>query len=173
MKRAQRRLPRWRIVWLVAGLVLASAHSARAQLTTQDEERLRILSDPDAVKKKLDEKRNRPPFEFFKSQIAPFDVLPFVKAHHWSTLILDMRANEADYDGFLQTDPVPLEPMPLEMVFRREARLVKEQRRAPAQQVLLDAHPQGVDAIPDAAQRACAATRAGRRSSRRSSRTRH
>ena len=120
---------------------MASAHSARAQLTTQDEERLRILSDPDAVKKKLDEKRNRPPFEFFKSQIAPFDVLPFVKAHHWSTLILDMRANDADYDGFLQTDPVPLEPMPLEMVFRREARLVKEQRRALAQQVLLTRIP--------------------------------
>ena len=71
---------RWRIACLVAGLVLALSHSARAQLTTQEEERLQILSDPDAIKKKLDKKRNRPPFEFFKSQVAPFDVLPFVKA---------------------------------------------------------------------------------------------
>ena len=52
-------------------------HSARAQLTTQEEERLRILSDPDAIKKKMDEKKDRPPFEFFKSQVAPFDVLPY------------------------------------------------------------------------------------------------
>ena len=141
MKRAQSRPQRWRIVWLVAGLVLASAHSAHAQLSTQEEERLRMLSDPDAIKKKIDEKKDRLPFEFFKSQIAPFDILPFIKSHHWSTLTLDMRANEADYDGFLQTDPVDLPPMPLNMVFRREARLVKQQRRGLGQQVMLTRIP--------------------------------
>jgi hypothetical protein len=129
------------IAGLAAGLVLASALPARAQLTTQEEERLRILSDPEMVKKKLEEKRNRPPFEFFKSQVAPFDILPFVKANHWSTLTLEMRANDEDYDGALRTDPVPYQPMPIELVFRREARLVKEQRRGLGQQVILTRIP--------------------------------
>jgi hypothetical protein len=129
------------IAWLVAGLVLASTLPARAQLTTQEEERLRILSDPELAKKKADEKRNRPPFEFFKSQVAPFDVIPFVKANHWSTLTLDLRANDEDYDGFLQSDPARLLGMPIDMVFRREARLVKEQRRGLAQQVFLTTIP--------------------------------
>ena len=166
MKPALRRPPRWQTAWLAAGLVLALVASARAQLTTQDEERLRILSDPDAIKKKLDEKKNRPPFEFFKSQVAPFDVLPFVKAHHWSTLTLEMRANDEDYDGFLQTDPVPLVGMPIEMVYRRDARLVKEQRRALGQQVLLTRIPKEWT-LTLRRPGACAATRPGRPSSRR------
>ncbi len=141
MNRSVGRLSTWRTACLVAGLVLVSALPARAQLTTQDEERLKILSDPDAAKKKAEEKKLKPPFEFFKSQVAPFDVLPYVKAHHWSTLTLEMRANEGDYDGLLQTDPVPMAPMPLEMVFRREARLVKEQTRALGQQVLVNTVP--------------------------------
>ncbi|MHB1558759.1 MAG: hypothetical protein ACYC61_15000 [Isosphaeraceae bacterium] len=141
MNRSVGRLWTWRTACLVAGLVLVSAIPARAQLTTQDEERLRILADPDAPKKKAEEKKLKPPFEFFKSQVAPFDVLPFVKAHHWSTLTLEMRANEGDYDGLLQTDPLPMAPMPLEMVFRREARLVKEQTRALGQQVLVNRVP--------------------------------
>lgn len=131
----------WRTACLVAGLVVSLAHSAGAQLTTQEEDRLRILADPDAMKKKLDQKKDKPPFEFFKSQVAPFDVLPYVKAHHWSTLTLDMRANDEDYDGFLQTDPVSLLDMPIDMVFRRDARLLKEQRRSLSQQVLLTKVP--------------------------------
>lgn len=142
MNRSAGRLSIWRTACLVVGLVLVSALPARAQLTTQDEERLKILADPDAAaKKKAEEKKLKPPFEFFKSQVAPFDVLPFVKPHHWSTLTLEMRANDGDYDGLLQTDPVPMAPMPLEMVFRREARLVKEQTRALGQQVLVHRVP--------------------------------
>lgn len=131
----------WRIACLVAGLVLALAHPAAAQLTTQEEERLRILTDPDAMKKKLDQKKDKPPFEFFKSQVAPFDVLPYVKANHWSTLTVDMRANDEDYDGFLQSDPVPLLDMPIDLVYRRDARLLKEQKRSLGQQVLLTKVP--------------------------------
>ncbi len=141
MKHSSGPLRTWRTAFLVAGLVLVSTLPARAQLTTLDEERLRILADPDAAKKKAEEKKVKPPFECFRSQVAPFDVLPYVKAHHWSTLTLELRANEADYDGLLQTDPVPMPPMPLEMVFRREARLVKEQTRAPSQQVLVNMVP--------------------------------
>ena len=121
--------------------VLANTGTARAQLSASDEERLQILSEPDAVKKKLEKDRNRAPYEFFKSQVAPFDVLPFVKPHHWSTVTLDMRANEEDYDGFLQTEPCMLPGMPLQVVYRRDSRLIKEQRRSLSQQVLLTRIP--------------------------------
>jgi hypothetical protein len=141
VNRQQCSLLRWRIAGFVAVLVLAWTHSAGAQLTTQEEERLKILSDPEMVKKKLDEKRDRPPYEFFKSQVAPFDVLPFVKPNHWSTLTLEMRANDEDYDGLLQTDPTPLLGMPMEMIFHRDARLLKKQRRALSQQVILSRIP--------------------------------
>ena len=129
------------MVCLVAGLVLASAGPARAQVTATEEERLQILTEPDAIKKKLEKDRNRQPFEFFKSQVAPFDVLPFVKPNHWATLSLEMRANDEDYEGFLQTDPVMLPGMPLQMVYRRDARLMKEQRGRLPQQVLLTRIP--------------------------------
>ena len=144
---------------------LASAHSARAQLTTQEEERLRILSDPDAIKKKMDEKKDRPPFEFFKSQVAPFDVLPYIKANHWSTLTLEMRANEADYDGFLQTDPVrsAADAAGYGLPPRGPAGEGAAAGAGPAGDP--DAHPQGMDAVPGAAGRAPRPTRAGRRSS--------
>ena len=127
----------WRRAGLVVGLVLAIAGPAAAQLSTQEEDRLRILTDPEAVKKKIEQKRDKPPFEFFKSQIAPFDILPYVKANHWSTLSLDMRANDEDYEGLLRSDPVPLEGTAIDVVFRRDARLLKDQRRWLAEQVLL------------------------------------
>jgi hypothetical protein len=141
VEREPSRPARWRIACLVAGLILAFCRTAGAQLTTQEEERLRILSDPDAIRKKMDQKRERPPFEFFKSQVAPFDVLPFVKPHHWSTLTLELRANDDDYEGFLQSDPVALAGLPIDMVYRRDARLLKEQRRSLSQQVLLTKVP--------------------------------
>ena len=103
-----------------------------AQVTATEEERLQILTEPEALRKRLQKEKMRPPFEFFRSQVAPFDVLPFVKANHWCTLSFELRANEDDYDGFLQTDPVKLLGMPQQIFFRRDARLLKEQR-APAE----------------------------------------
>jgi hypothetical protein len=129
------------MVCLVAGLVLASAGAARAQVTASEEERLQILTDPDAIKKKLEKDRNPHPFDFFKSKVAPFDVLPYVKPNHWATLTLEMRANDEDYEGFLQTDAVMLPGMPLQVVYRRDAHLLKEQRRGLPQQVLLTRIP--------------------------------
>ncbi len=78
--------------------------TARAQLPTS-EERLKILTDPEDVKKKLekDKDKSRPPIELFRSQVAPFDILPFVKAKHWSTLTLEMRSNYEDYAGAVST----------------------------------------------------------------------
>jgi hypothetical protein len=129
------------MAFLAAGLVLAWGHSARAQVTSAEEERLQILTEPESVKKKLEKDRNRTPFEFYRSQVAPFDVLPYVKPNHWSRITLEMKANEEDYEGFLQTDPVMLLGMPLEVVYRTEARLLKEQRGRLAQQVLLTQVP--------------------------------
>ena len=131
------RILRHVIACLVAALVLASTGSARAQVTATEEERLQILTDPDAVKKKLEKDRNRAAFEFFKTQVAPFDVLPFVKPNHWATLSLELRANDEEFEGFLQTDPVMLPGMPIQIRYRRDARLLKEQRRTLPQQVLL------------------------------------
>ena len=78
------------------------------------EERLKILTDPESVKQKVEKDKARPPLEFFRSQVAPFDVLPFVKPNHWSTLALEMRANYENYVGLLQTSPVRLMGMPRE-----------------------------------------------------------
>ena len=127
---------------LLCLLALASPRGF-AQLSSTDEERLQILSDPEALKKKLEKEKTRAPFEFFRSQVAPFDILPLVKPNHWSTLTLETRANYDDYDGRLQSVPVLLAGMPQEMVYSREARLVKEQRTRLGMQVMLPARPQG------------------------------
>ncbi len=112
------------------------------QLTSSEEEKLQILTDPEALKKKVEKDKNKAPFEFFKSQVAPFDLLPYVKPYHWATLMMELRANDEDYEGFIQSTPVMMPSMPHEMVFRREARLLKEQRaRMPLQVNLMQTVP--------------------------------
>jgi hypothetical protein len=130
---------------LIAGLFMGR-DQARAQLTSE-EERLQILTDPDAIKKKLIKDKNQPPYEFFRSQVAPFDVLPYVKAHHWFSLTFELRANEDDYEGFLLTEPVRLLGMPQEVRYGREVRLVKEQRARRGLQAMI---PAGDGVIPKA-----------------------
>jgi hypothetical protein len=66
------------------------------------------------------------PFEFYRTQIAPFDVLPFVKPNHWVTMVEEMQANHDNYLGQIQTAPVRLLGMPQATVFGREARLLKD-----------------------------------------------
>jgi hypothetical protein len=127
--------------FLVCMLAPAIPEGALAQLSSTDEERLQILSDPEALKKKLEKDKIRAPFEFFRSQVAPFDVLPLVKPHHWSTLTLEVRSNYEDYEGRLQSFPVMLAGMPQEMIYSREARLVKEQRTRLGMQVMLPTVP--------------------------------
>jgi hypothetical protein len=132
-----RNSPALLIVLLAGWLSLETTGPARAQLTTSEEERLQILTDPDALRKKLEEKRNRPPFEFFRSQVAPFDILPYVKVNHWSTLTFELVANEDNYDGVLQTEAVKLANMPHEVYFRRDGLLIKEQRAKRALQFMI------------------------------------
>ncbi len=130
------------ILAVVAVIVLLMPRGALGQLTSSEEEKLQILTDPEAVKKKLEKDKNKAPFEFFRSQVAPFDVLPYVKPFHWATLAMELRANDEDYQGYIQSDPVMMPSMPHEMVFRREARLLKEQRaRLPLQVNLMQTVP--------------------------------
>jgi len=122
---------------LAGSLLLLSSGQAQAQLTATEEERLQILTDPDAIRKKLEKERNRPAFEFFRSQVAPFDILPYVKPNHWFTLTFELRANDDNYDGILQTEPAKLLGMPHEIYFRRDGRLIKEQRARRAMQIMI------------------------------------
>lgn len=108
--------------------------------------RYKVLSGPDALDKmdkmeKSAKEKLRPPLEFFRSQVAPFDVLPFAKARHWSTVNLEMRANYGDYGGLLATEPVRMEGMPHDVVFRREARLLKGQQTRLGMQAMLPVVP--------------------------------
>jgi hypothetical protein len=132
----------------LVGLLTGTA--ARAQLPTP-EERLKILTDPESVKAKVEKDKSRPPLELFRSQIAPFDVLPYAKANHWNTLSLEMRSNYDDYVGVLHTSPVrmlgmpregePAVEAPQEVIYRREARLLKEQRARLGLQILMPRIP--------------------------------
>ncbi len=108
---------------------------------TLTEQLQKVLTDPTEMEKAKKEE-NRQPFEFFKSTILPNDVIPFVKANHWSTLALELRANHFSYEGWLETDPgIPLLDMPHEVVFRRDARLVKGQRSRILLQVMTPTIP--------------------------------
>lgn len=138
-----------RIIRGAAWLALAAsmiATSARAQdepttKKTLTDQLQKVLTDPTEMEKAKKEE-SRPAFEFFKSTILPNDVIPYVKANHWSTLALELRANHFSYDGWLETDPpVPLLDMPHEVVFRRDARLVKGQRSRVLLQVMTPTIP--------------------------------
>ncbi|MHC5542345.1 hypothetical protein ACYOEI_29330, partial [Singulisphaera rosea] len=136
------------------GLLLATPSFSVAQdgsLEQATEDRLKILSDPEKAKEKTEKDKLKPPIEFFRSQVAPFDILPYVKANHWSTLSLECRSNYEDYVGYLQTSParmvgMPREGMaafdsPQEVVYRRDARLLKEQRSRIGLQMMLPRVP--------------------------------
>jgi hypothetical protein len=100
-------------------------------------QKFKELTETEGAEKKQAKDKVRPPFEFFRTRVAPFDILPFIKAGHWSTVTLELRANLFDYDGQLQTAPVPLLGMPQQVVFRRDVHLGKAQPEQPAMQVML------------------------------------
>lgn len=123
----------WVLACLVAFLAASTGRTQEPGDPTEDAsgrseaaERLRKLSDPEkrAAEKK---RRERPPFEFYRTLIAPADVVPYAKANHWSSLSAELQANHADYLGLLRTMPVRLRDMTHEMTYQREARLLREQ----------------------------------------------
>jgi hypothetical protein len=126
-------------------LFLVLTACAHAQSTT-DEERLMILRDPEAIKKKLEKEKTKPPLEIFRTQVAPFDVLPFVKPRHWSNFTLETISNYEDYAGIARSAPVRMTgpnetELPQEIVYQREARLSKGQRARIGFPLMLPAFP--------------------------------
>ncbi len=136
---------------LALGHGLATRAPAQAQdpAPTSEPEAVQDLSDLDKLTEKLaKDKKNRPPFEFFRSQVAPFDVLPFAKPNHWSTLAIELRSNDSNFEGLLQTTSevggrpqVPLLDMPHAMIYGRDAFLAKEQSLNRSLQMLLPKIP--------------------------------
>ncbi len=100
-------------------------------------ERIRSLAEPDTAEPKKAKEPEKPPFEFFRSQIAPFDATPYLKPNHWSSLFVEMKANRDAFQGELRTAPVPLLGMPQEVVYRRDLRLVKGQETRLGFQVMV------------------------------------
>ncbi len=126
---------------LVLVLVLSTA---RAQLPEGEEQRLKSLTDPESIKKKFEKEKTRPPLEVFRSQIAPNDLLPFVKANHWASVTLEARSNYNDFVGSAQTTPVMMTGLPQEIVFRREVRLSKAQTARVGFQMMLPKIPKEI-----------------------------
>ncbi len=69
----------------------------------------------------------KPPFELYRTQVAPFEVLPLIKSYHWSWMVSEMSSNLEDFNGILQTEAIPLPSMPRAVTYRREAALTQEQ----------------------------------------------
>jgi hypothetical protein len=111
---------------LVALLTVASSWPAIGQQQDPADPISKILTDPEK-REELKKEKLRPPIEFFRSQVMPNDILPYIKANHWTMFGLEMRANHEDYQGSLQTRPVRLADQPHDMIYRRDASLIKGQ----------------------------------------------
>jgi hypothetical protein len=130
--------PGFLAVFLLPIVALATATPVRGQAAS--EQLGKILTDPDKLEE-LKKEKLRPPIEFFRSQVMPNDILPYLKANHWTMVGLEMRANHEDYEGSLQSRPVPLADQPHEMIYRRDARLIKGQRARLTMPILLPQIP--------------------------------
>ena len=85
----------------------AQAQQPQIQPDPEDDALSKILTE-DKQAETLKKDRLRPPIELSRSQVMPNDILPYLKANHWSMFGLEMRANHNDYDGSLQSRPVGL-----------------------------------------------------------------
>jgi hypothetical protein len=128
-------------VWIGVALYGGSTVRAQEDPTPNPKSKLteqlsKVLTDPTEMEK-AEKEKNRPPIEIFKASILPNEYIPFVKANHWASLALELRSNQMDFVGEFETQPVRLHDMPHEVVFRREARLVKGQRSRLLLQMML------------------------------------
>jgi len=122
------------------------------------EDRLKILTDPQGVKAKVkakaEEEKLRSRFELNRTQVAPLDVIPFVKANHWSTLFLELRANYENFDGTINTSSFQLIEMsdksgtfrwaPREVDYQRVLRLQQDQPARLSLQAMIPAVPSAI-----------------------------
>lgn len=128
---------------LLVGLAIAGPATARQQAAQdgpEDDALTKILTD-DKKLEKLKKESQRPPFEFSRSQVLPNDVLPYIKANHLTMIGLELRANHGDYDGLIQSRPVRLMDQPNEVIYRRDARLIKGQQARLTLPILLPTIP--------------------------------
>ena len=131
---------------MLAGVaVLGLSPRALGQFPTS-EERLKILTDPESVKKKAEKEQGRkPPLEMLSlTQVAPFDILPYVKANHWSTDHPGADRELRRLSPALRPRPWPWLGFPQEIIYRREARLPKTQRSRLSVQMILPAIPKDI-----------------------------
>ncbi len=80
--------------------------------------KFRELAEPKS-KEKAKADLERPPFEFLRSQIAPFDVLPFYKQNHWMMMTIEARSSREDFKGSIQTQPISLFGSQRDLIFQR------------------------------------------------------
>ena len=132
---------------LLAAPSLAIAQDDDKADLPEDIRRFQSLTDPEGLAKAISKKKEKlkPPFEFFRTQVAPFDVLPYAKPGHWITLSLEMRANTNPYDGQLRTSPVMLAEMPHATTFSTAATLPKDADRRLSLQALI---PRAMKELP-------------------------
>ncbi|GIW87392.1 MAG: hypothetical protein KatS3mg108_1716 [Isosphaeraceae bacterium] len=129
-----------RVAWL-AWLLLVPSLSAHAQIggptdPSQSDQRT-PLDELDRLAGELEARQReaeQPRFELFRSQVLPFDVLPFMKPNHWATMGFELRANREDYRGVFRTaaeaggqPQARLVDTPRALVYERPALLPKRQ----------------------------------------------
>ncbi len=113
------------------------------EVETEAVRRLRELKGEDPQTKQ--EERLKPPFEFYRTQVAPFDVLPYIKPNHWVTLNQELEANLFDYQGQFRTAPIPLLNMPQAVTFGTDATLLKGQAGRLSFQVMMPRYSRMID----------------------------
>jgi hypothetical protein len=69
--------------------------------------KFREMAQPEA-KAKAQADLERPPFEFLRGQIAPFEVLPFYKPNHWGLMTIEVRSSREDFSGSVRTQPLSI-----------------------------------------------------------------
>ncbi|MFM1801094.1 MAG: hypothetical protein RJA81_446, partial [Planctomycetota bacterium] len=84
--------------------------------------KFREMTKPEA-KKKAQADLERPPFEFLRSQISPFDVLPYYKPNHWMYMTIEARSSREDFRGEIQTQPLQLFGSQHELTYERNVYL--------------------------------------------------
>jgi hypothetical protein len=114
-------------LWYSAHHSLNARRAKAAPQTLSDEtedalspatRKLRELAQPEA-KAKAKADMERPPFEFLRAQIAPFEVLPFYKANHWLAMTIEVRSSREDFAGSVRTQPISIHGSQRDVIFAR------------------------------------------------------
>ena len=130
------------------GQVLNQPAAVTGQPADEAIDELQKLAKSLEKAKEKKKKENLPPFEFFLSHVAPFDVLPLVKPYHWFTMAFQLQSNGAPYDGLIQTTAersskgqIMLPETPRAMVYSRQALLPADKRVERSMQMMLPEVP--------------------------------